>query len=726
VKSFFTLSFFLSYLLSSGQSFIGQVIDSETQQPVPFATILMTETDNGVIADSEGHFFIENFPRSILKIQISSVGYETYVEHIDLSTTDRMKFSLNPSHFELREVVVSFPVSKLNDENIVEVEAKRFSEFVGVENVSLATALSSVPGVDQVTTGSGIGKPVIRGLSGNRIVVYTQGIRLENQQFGDEHGLGENAIGINRVEVIKGPASLLYGADALGGVLYLVPENYAAVNSTEGFVSSQYLSNARTINTGGGLKINQNGLKFNVFGAYNNSADYQLPSENRVTNTRFDEASFKSSLGYNKKNWVGNLRYGYLGNNFGIPVGEISVSTSRNKMLPFQHVTQHNVSMENVFFIGSRELSVILGYGVNNREEFEDSDDTAALDMSLSTWTLNVKSIRSLKKFNLISGIQGMRRKNVNAGEEELIPDATTVDLGIYSVLNTELEGKLQFQGGARFDFRSNSAILDEIPGIRTITADRQFSSVNISMGSIYSANRLTYRFNVATGFRPPNTAELYSDGEHEGTLRYEVGDPSLVNEKAVQTDFNIEFENEHLTIGVNPFLNKINDYIFLSPTGATFEESNVYKYEQTNATLYGAEVGIHFHPHAIHWLHLESNLSSVFAEDAQGNVLPLIPANKLNTKFSAEFSKKTEYSGQFYLEHTYRRSQNRFSSFESFTPGYDLFNMGISIKTKSVEIEFGSNNLFNVNYIDHLSRLKSDGIQNPGRNIFVGLRYNF
>ena len=725
MKTILTLIIHLICFSTFSQSFIGQVLDAGTQQPIPFATIVMTETENGVIADSEGHFYIESFPRTILKLQISSVGYETYVENIDLSKAAKELFLLEPSHFELNEIVVSFPVSKLNDENVVEVEAKRITSLS--PDINLSASLASMPGVDQVSTGSGIGKPVIRGLSGNRIVVYTQNIRLENQQFGDEHGLGENAIGINRVEVIKGPASLLYGADALGGVLYLVPDSYALLNETEGFVKSGYSSNMQMIQTGAGIKLNRNGMKFNGFGAYNTSADYNTPGSLQVLNTRFDELSLKGSLGYNRKNWVGNLRYAYLKNNFGIPDGELGTSGGRARLLPSQFVTQHNVSLENVFFLGKNELSAIVGYGVNGRQEFEYSFDDAALDMMLKTTTLNVRSITQLSdKVSLTGGFQGMSQINKNAGEELLIPDATIHDAGIYGVVNAELPHDLQLQGGARVDYRniSTSAYSDTEKSI--LALDRNFSSANFSLGSIYKKQKLTYRLNIASGFRPPNTAELLSDGEHEGTLRYEIGNPELDSERAFQFDLNVEFENQHLTIGINPFYNRMQNYIFLSPRGDAMDGADVFEYLQKDAKLYGGEVGVHFHPHSIHWLHLETNFSSVFAEDDNGNALPLIPANKLKIRLSTEFLLNKKPNGSFYIQYLYKRSQDRVVFSERETPSYHLFDAGISVEKGHAEVLAGINNLLDTRYVDHLSRLKNDGIPNPGRNIFVGLKYNF
>ena len=171
---------------------VGTVINEETKEPVPFATIRIVDTDDGYVSDVEGHFLIENFRKGILKIEVSSVGFETNIISIDLEEVTDLKFELTPSHYKLRELVVSVPAGKLDEVSIVGVEHKSLSFSALGGETSLASALSSIPGVEQISTGAGIGKPVVRGLSGSRVVVYTQNMRLENQQFGDEHGLGEN------------------------------------------------------------------------------------------------------------------------------------------------------------------------------------------------------------------------------------------------------------------------------------------------------------------------------------------------------------------------------------------------------------------------------------------------------------------------------------------------------------------------------------------------------
>ncbi|WP_158648534.1 TonB-dependent receptor, partial [Candidatus Symbiothrix dinenymphae] len=171
-----------------------------------------------------------------------------------------------------------------------------------ISGLSLSQKLAGVAGISNLSTGTGIGKPVIRGLSGNRIAVFAQGTRIENQQWGDEHGLGLDENGYEQVEIIKGPASLLYGSDALGGVLYFSDALYAKGNSLEGTFGSEYNSNTNGWRNTGASKLSKNCFHWNAFGGYTTHEDYRDGNHDAVPNSRFHTGDFKTSLGYPVKN----------------------------------------------------------------------------------------------------------------------------------------------------------------------------------------------------------------------------------------------------------------------------------------------------------------------------------------------------------------------------------------------------------------------------------------
>ena len=386
IKIILLLILSFKFTVSNSQSFTGIVLDKEDKTPIPFADIYLVDAKTGTTTDDKGVFKIAHYTQNNIHIQVTSIGYNSIDQMINVDSTKEIVFYLERGHFELEEILISVPSGKLQRDNIVNVEHKNIKELKQNSPLTLSQAISNIPGVEQNSTGVGIGKPVIRGLSGNRIVTYSQGVRIENQQWGEEHGLGIGEVGIESVEVIKGPASLLYGSDALGGVLYFIDERYAKHNTIEGFVQTRFLSNTLGSINDAGVKINKGKLKFNLFGAYSSHADYQIPNSDRVFNTRFNEKNIKSSFGFNTKNWISNIRYSYLQNNFGITEDAIFASpTQREFVLPFQTINNHNLSLENIFYSGNSKLNLTLGYSNNYRKEFEDDNNRHALGLKLNT-----------------------------------------------------------------------------------------------------------------------------------------------------------------------------------------------------------------------------------------------------------------------------------------------------------------------------------------------------
>lgn len=718
------------FTTSYSQSFTGTVLDKKDKKPILYAQVYFVDLKTGTTTDENGIFKIEHFNQKNIHIQITFVGYKLIDEIVNIDTTKEKTFYLEQGHFELEEVVVSVPTGRLQGENIVSVEHKKINELQQTAPLTLAEAISNIPGVEQNTTGAGIGKPVIRGLSGNRIVTYAQGIRIENQQWGDEHGLGIGELGIESVEVIKGPASLLYGSDALGGVLYFIDERYARHNTIEGFAQTKFLSNTLGTINNIGIKIHKRNLKFNLFGAYSSQADYQIPSFDRVFNTRFDEKNIKSSFGFNTKNWISNIRYSYLQNNYGIVEdATFTNSTQRKFILPFQTIDNHILSFENIVFTGNSKLNLTLGHINNYRKEFEDDSNNQALGLKLNTFTYNLKwySPTYKDRFDFIVGSQGMAQTNKNNGEEILIPDAKTTDLGAFVLANLDFD-KLQLQGGIRADYRQIDTKQMETDDSSFPSFDNSYNGITFSSGAVYTLKKTKFRTNISSGFRAPNTSELLSDGVHEGTNRYEKGNTNLNNENAIQIDFSFDYQDEHFSFSVNPFYNAIQNYIFLSPTETVIDNSPVFEYLQTNTFLYGGELGFHYHPHKIHWLHLESNLSTVIAEDENKNALPLIPQTKINSTISAEISNKGKvHLKTVFVQHIYKFKQNRTGLFETTTNDYNLINIGLNIrittKNNPIEITTGIKNLLNIKYIDHLSRFKKLEIPNQGINFYIGIK---
>ena len=731
----FIIALFLGFsAFVQAQNTLSGTVTNAKNQPVKGVSVYVAELHKGTTTDENGKYSFANLPNRNLKISFTFVGFATQNKTVNsLQNENTLDITLEEAIFEMDEVIVSTAFNKIQSQNVMKVEHESIKNLQRKGTATLIEGLATIPGVSQVSTGTSIGKPVIRGLSGNRVLVYSQGVRLENQQFGDEHGLGLNDSGIESVEVIKGPASLLYGSDALGGVLYFNPEKFADANTFQTNFSQKYFSNTAGSSSSLGLKTSSDNWKFMARGSYNTHSDYKIATGDRVTNTRYNETDFKTGIGYSNAKFSSVLRYNYNDLDLGIPEdGIANQTTSKKTGFPKQGVFNHLLSLNNVFFFQKSKLDLDLGYVANDRREFEDSN-VAVLHMKLKTFNYNAKyHLPKTGKIETILGVQGMYQSNTNLGEEYLIPDAITNDFGFFGTANYEWKTNV-VQAGLRFDNRKITTDAQGIPGdIGSFEAiDKSYDSFNASLG--YKTNlsdALTFRLNVASGFRAPNLAELTSNGVHEGTNRYEVGNSNLKTEQNIQTDLNLEYKTDHLEFFVNGFYNHINNYIYTAPTGEVRDDNAVFNYVQDNAKLYGGEIGLHFHPHPLDWLHFESSFESVTGKKQSGDYLPLIPANNWNNTIRTEFKINRWLSDGFAtLNIASTFGQRNTSGFETESDGYNVVNLGFGGTVKwgktVFDVNLNGNNLANKSYIAHLSRLKTDGIPNIGRNIVMGVSFN-
>ncbi|MGH2666174.1 TonB-dependent receptor [Flavobacterium sp.] len=733
MKSFYVALLLGFSLFASAQNTVEGTVTSADNKPLELVSISVPELNKETLSDANGNYAIHNLPNGNFKLVFTYFGYETKSVAIKLNQKQtKVVISLEESVNHMDEVIISTAFNKIQSQNVMKIEHSSIKELQQKGAATLIEGLATIPGVSQVSTGTSIGKPVIRGLSGNRVLVYTQGVRLENQQFGEEHGLGLNDSGIESVEVIKGPASLLYGSDALGGVLYFNPEKFAKNNSYSADFSQKLFSNTQGSNTSFGLKSSSENWKFLVRGGYNSHADYKVPDGSSITNTRFEETDLKAGINYSNSKFASVLRYNLNNLNLGIPE-EIGAQTSkRDPDYPRQGVVNHIVSLHNNFFFKNSKIDADFGFISNNRKEFEDSS-IPVLQMDLKTLNYDIKYyLPKLGKLETIFGIQGMQQKNKNLGEELLIPDAVTNDFGVLATTNYEWKKNI-FQAGIRFDTRKINTETHGVIGEEGYfeAIGKKFNSFNASMGyKTQLTDNLSVRLNLASGFRAPNLAELTSNGVHEGSNRYEIGNSDLKNEQNVQVDLNLEYGNTHFEFFANGFYNHINNYIYISPNGTVIDGNDVYDYVQANARLYGGEAGIHFHPHPLDWLHFTSSFESVIGQNEEGVYLPLIPANKWNNTIRTEFGIKNWVKKGFLtanVESTF--AQNNNGEFETKSKDYTLLNLGLGGNVNFGKMKFdlalNANNLFDRSYISHLSRLKSDGIPNIGRNIVLGLNFN-
>jgi iron complex outermembrane receptor protein len=720
--------------MSFAQNSVSGTIKNENNETISNVEISVSDAAIQTKSNEKGQFEIKNLPIGKLILVFKKDKFEIKSEAISIGNQEQkiLDIILENEEHHIDEILVSSVFNKTQNENVVKIDHINLKQIQNEGAINLSDALATNPGVSVVSTGVSIGKPVIRGLSGNRVLTYAQGIRLENQQFGEEHGLGLNSNGQESVEIIKGPASLLYGSDAMGGVLYFNPEKYAANNKTELSVNQVVNSNTQGSNSSVTLKTSEDKFKFLVQNNYTTHADYKTPNGETVVNTRFIEKDFKIGTSFATSRYVADFRYNYNDLNLGLPEEEIEDSRFRTPLFPSQKIENHLLSFNQKLFFKNSKLEATAGYVFNDRKELE-SIDEIALFMKLKTFNYNVRYyLPDFGKFETIIGFQGMNQENRNFGEERLIPDAKIADIGFFGTSQYKFNKNL-LQFGVRYDFRNVN--IEEFGEIGTEGSfqklDKNFESINASFGfKTEITEKITTRINIATGFRVPNLSELSSNGVHEGSNRYEIGNSNLKNEQNFQVDLNVDYNAEHFDFFANGFYNNINNYIFISPNGNVIDDNFVYDYLQNNAVLYGGETGIHLHLHEIDWLHMTSSYEMVIGQLNNNSSLPLIPANQWKNNFRANFDVSKNIKNSFiFLQANYTFNQNNISQFETKTNDYLLLSSGIGTDIQLNKSKFNlyltATNLLNKEYVAHLSRLKADGIYNMGRNIVLGVNFN-
>ena len=669
---------------------------------------------------------------------------------------------VNDQTVKLDEVVLSLPFNQTLGKSVIKVDKIIFNDLNPILQQYISKSISKLPGVTILSTGPGISKPSIRGLSYDRVVVYSQGVRLENQQWGDEHGIGVSTSGINSIEVIKGPSYVLYGSDAMGGVLYIEPERYSNDFSVD--YMGVYNSNYNGITNNLGIKGSSGKFSYLARANMVDNQSFSTP-DGEVENTWFKENDIQAGLKYETEKFSSDLRLSMNFSELGLPHMEEGDDDhddhdeeghddhdeeghddhdEEGHEDHYQELSHTTLTWVNTFDLGNdHELNVTLGRQLNDRKEFggheeeeghddhdeeeeghDDHDEEghegheegeAELDMELSTNTLDISLVMPQSdNLNLTIGANLLSQENKNFGHEELIPDAEKKDFGLYALGQITMENGAALLG-VRYDNRSISSDMG--------SAD--FSNFNGSVGIKRDFKNSSLRFNIGSGYRAPNLIELFADGVHHGTFRYEKGNVNLVAEKSFQTDISFDINNEDSSVSFNLFYNDISDYIYISPSRDRMDGFAVFNYMQQDSELYGGEISFDKKT-GFDWLSYNTSLEYIFAESADGEALPFISPLTFNQVFNIDFS--SNYS--FEIDFLAKAKQGRVSMFEEETDGYSILNLSGNWMTSFLEndlnIFWSVNNVFDTEYYDHLSRFKTAGIEEMGRNISVGLKYKF
>lgn len=752
----------------------GKVLD-ESGTPYFGATIFVNKGESTTFSDNKGHFSIP-VPEETFVLTAKALGYriiELRLKPDSLYQPLSLQFVPDAQELETLEIHWSQILEK-KEQSPLSINYLHRDVFMEIPAENLGATLRRLPGVQSLTAGTSLSRPMIRGLSANRVVFASNGIKQQGQFWSNHHGISVDQHAVHTIEVLKGPASLAYGTDAIGGVINLLP--HPVPDGWEGNLGLSARSNTAWFGASGGIAYGQNGFfgrmnaSYNLFGDFHipQTQDYLLPAPLST-----EEASHKVPLGKQVYNTAGRemgvqVSFGKLGargkswfdvsyhnqyTGFFDWQGLVSDSLrsiheqkSSDIQLPAQRIENLTIQHFTNRYFGKDKLEFAIGFQSNRTQEFTLlSDltgnreeelkkyaalDNLALDLHLLAVTLKTSYLlRGWENQMIRLGLEASFNSNDVDGFSHILPTYNTMAIGSFVHYQRMLSEKWAISGGVRFDLHrfAMESTKNPDPGAGQLWLNPDFQSVYpglaFSLGWIYSMkDQSTLRFNLGKSYRIPSAYELGAYGLHRHEGRFEQGDTANQPEQAWQFDLDVEQKLGFLTLGLTPFLNYFTNYLFLQPTPVLRAEGQVYRYDQTTALLTGAEFSLTGNTQAK--LSYETNLEFVYAVNLERkSALPFTPPLQSRTVLKYHFSDRPGWEKAFLGAELVLTAAQRYTvPNELDTPGYYLVNLSAGmhwmVARRPVKIRLHVHNLLNTPYFDHLSFYRRLRLHEPGRDI--------
>ena len=747
----------------------GKVLN-ENREPLPAVTVILPDLDLGAFTDEAGRFRLEYVPTGRHRIEFRYVGYETIETEVEV-------FAGRPTALEVRME----PQAILGDDVNVTGERDLAGELTGSSQSvlvlppaeleerrgqTLGETLESLPGVSSLTTGPALSKPVLRGVHSARVLVLNAGVTQEGQQWGGDHAPEIDPFTPARIEVLKGAASVQYGAGAIGGVIRIEPPELPVDPGVGGRINTNLFSNNKQ---GAGSALVQGalrqlmGLKWRVQGSLRRAGDARAP-EHVIRNSGFDERDYSAALGITTDwmdteayfshfgTWIGIFKGAHIGNTTDlrrlIERGDPSIVGSFTYEIdnPRQRVDHDLLSVRSRIRLGGGgNLELRYGQQYNRREEWDSHARSGSapprpgFSQGLQTHSGDVIfQHRNLGNWYGKVGVSGMRQRNSRFSTGFLIPDFLAYSFGVFA-LESWTKGKTTVETGLRYDYRWQEIYSNTGRRATEIVEGGIFTYRNMTgvLGLIHELSpSLAVAANLGRAWRPPGVNELYSHGVHHGTAQFEVGDKELENESSVNTDLTLRYRGSRGSGEIGIFRSRYDNFISLLPADelvltirGAFPK---FTYVQSDAVIQGFDGYLEYGLTE----YMDTYLSASFVrgrDSAEDQPLYQMPP----TRFIAglDFHLSTDgrlleagigFEGRFVM-----RQSNFPDGIDYADPpaGYSLFDVHLdaelALADHPVRMQLHVHNLFNKRYRDYLSRFRYF-IDDPGRDVTFSLSIPF
>jgi iron complex outermembrane recepter protein len=743
----------------------GTVIDSASRQPIAGAGVQVIGWSVGATTDSLGRYHVAATLPPAVSVIVRRIGYIPATLRADLSHGSALlnvALVARPQTLEAMRVHADSAAMFLRaDQATASMNAEDIQKERGQ---TLGETIKALPGVSLIQYGPSIAKPVVRGLHSQRIATVNAGVPQEGQQWGGEHAPEIDAFAANEIEVIRGPGTILYGSNALGGVVRVVPRPLPTAGGVRGEVSTNVFSNNRQ--GAGSMFLEGANLRLPVLGALGwraqlsarRAGDAETPRY-YLPNTGFKELDYNAAIGMVRGWGSSEVDYSHFGTDLGLYIGaHVGNLDDLNRAMQDPYTTQRfaydvgkpNQQVRHDLVAWRTQLSlprasrmeVSYGFQHNVRQEFDNHGFASfgsrpAFGLELYTHSLDVQYHHPpAGPFSGTIGVAGMRQGNLSPGRSFLIPQYRLYSGGVFALEQLTLS-RLTVTAGARDDYRWQHAYQYGAPVVVSPDDQRSYNGFSGSLGASY---QLTANWSLAStlsrAWRPPNVNERFSQGVHHGTAQYEIGDSTLVPERALNGDVTLRHLGARTRLEVSTYRNRIDDFIYLRPRDPVVTVRGTYpaySYAHTDARLQGVELTGQIEPAA--WLSLYANANVVRGTDRlTGEPLFDMPADRLTTSARFVRSSSPRYTLPYVeIGGTFVRRQDYVPSVTVYklpTAGYALLNLelgasAIDVGGRRVEPSLAVRNVLNTRYRDYLSRYRLF-VDDAGRDFVLRLSVPF
>ncbi len=739
----------------------GKVVDKKTQVGIPFAIVQLHKTGQGISTDSVGNYLISSICAGTVQVKCRYLGYVEQTITLSITTDTEFLFYLSEDTVHTKEVVV---LGKKAEEPPLVTQTTHVLQGKELEQTrgnTLGEALKNIPGVYALQTGPSIFKPVIHGMHSNRVLILNNGVRQEGQQWGSEHAPEIDPFVATKLTVIKGPASIRYGSDAIAGVVLVDPASLPKESKIGGEVnlvaaSNNHLGVASGILQGGFNKIN--GLAWRLQGTYRMAGNTKTP-DYYLENTGFQEKNYSLAMAYTRLRYGLEVFYSQFNTRLGIFTGasaetiqDLNAAIQRSAPItlsyfsysiqrPYQLV-QHDLfkSSGYVKFGNSSKLQITFARQANTRSEYDyvplSGRTTPELYLHLTSHTLDIHFAHSLfRRLEGTLGISGITQGNVRQ-YQLLIPNFRNYGGGVF-LIEKWTNNKWTLEGGLRYDYKWLRAYMLDNATAHTITPTFHWQNVTGSLGSAYQLGPHTkWMLYLSTAWRAPTVNELLSDGVHQSALSYEIGNPNLHAERSYSGTTELNYQGKRMSGSIEAYYNYMQGYIFLKPDLSFIHTTRgafpTFTYTQVDAIFKGIDLSFTYS--VLDSLHFKSKTSLLFAYNTTlHDYMQLVPANRFENGFTYGFGNIWKLQHLYAsLSEVYVAAQKRVPANSDYAPppaGYMLLQAELGFHTfigkYPISLILSASNLLNTKYRDYLDRFRYF-TDEPGRTIIIRLKTTF